>query len=133
MRTSLLCSLVFVTSCAANNRTPLPAPSSLRVDPMVDIRDIPAGSCPGFDDHVAISTNGMRALLESVRETQEQQDLELARCGTAARLAQSQARQAEKDRATDEWKARWGLPIGVGIGAVVTAAIAAALTGLRGR
>ncbi len=109
--------------CARSERGPLPAPSSLSVDPFVDVVSIPVGTCPGFDDHFALSTKGVRALLTSIRDTETRHQLDMVTCRAAAQVAQSRERAAFKELESGEFWRRWGALIGGVIGIFVGATI----------
>ncbi len=124
MRTKLLCSMLFATSCAGSV---LSASAPVAVDSLADVVAIAPGQCPGLDDHFAISTRGVRALLLSIRERETAHAVERAQFSGATRVAEARADAAEQGRESLEWRARWGIPIGAGVGMVVTAAVAALL------
>lgn len=127
MRTKLLCLMLFATSCASNV---LHAPSSLESDPLVDVVAIPPGQCTGLDDHFAISTRGVRALLLSIRERETKAAIGIAACDGARRIVEARAMAAEKAQEQASWWARWGLPIGFASGIAATAALTAFVIGV---
>ncbi len=129
MQTSQRYSKVFAIlfAACANSEPLLPAPASLGVDPLADVVGIPPGLCPGLDDHFAISTRGVRALLLAVRERETQAAIDLAQCQGAARVAEAREQSAVRAAESSEFWLRWGPIVGAAIGLVVGASVPTAV------
>jgi hypothetical protein len=132
MRIAMGFLLVCVTACAANSQAPVQA-STLQVDPLSEVVPIPPGACLGLDDHFALSTNAVRALLVNMAETDTRHALALAKCSGAARVAEQRQKQAEDAAESNAWLARWGIPLGFGTGVFLTAAVSLGLIFLGGK
>lgn len=133
MQTSRLYSTAFAicfAACAGRELVP-PASAPSEPDPMADIVGIPPGACLGLDDHFAISTRGVVALLQSVRKRETTHAIELAHCQGAASLAEERQRQAQIAAGSAEFWLRWGPIVGAAIGIVVGASVPTAVLLLR--
>lgn len=132
MRIAMLCLMLCATSCASSVSV-LPASAPTEVDALADVVAIPPGACLGLDDHFAISTRGVRALLLSIRERETQNALRIAACEGAARVAEARAAAATAAAAENEFWGRWGPLIGASVGLVVGAAVPTAVLMARTR
>lgn len=123
--------LAFAPACA-NNRPPLPAPSSLSVDPLGEVIAIPPGACRGLDDHFAISANALRAMLVQDVERETQHKVELTQCLGGQFLAEAQRDRAMEAVEQAGWWHKWSplLIAGGGfVGLVAGAALGVAIGG----
>lgn len=118
-------------ACASRDVLPVAASQPSEVDPLADVVAIPPGSCLGLDDHFAISTDGVKALLVSVREQETRAAVQVATCKRDARLALAHAEAIERDASSVAWWARWGPLFGAAIGVVVGASVPTAILLLR--
>ncbi len=131
MRILLACYLASAPACAAN-RSQLPAPSSLAVDPLGEVIAIPPGTCRGLDDHFALSANALRAMLVQDVERETQHRLDLAQCMGSQFVAE-----AQRDRAIEAvehagWWHQWAPMLIAGasvVGLVAGAALGVAIGG----
>lgn len=118
---------MLATSCATiqnpTNSASQPAPEEM-------IFAIQPGSCPGLDDHFAISTDGLRALLLRDRQLKTQHAIELAECFGARQIAEATRDQAVRELKRVDWWSRWGFIIGLGSGLIAGAGFAASIAAL---
>lgn len=100
------------TGCAHEYKQILPSSSPTNVDPLADIVPIPPGACLGLDDHFAISTNGVRALLLADRKRTADFSSVLAKCDEARQISEIRRASAEKSLSDGDFWRRWGVLIG---------------------
>lgn len=113
MRTVMGFWLVCAIACAGKNSPPLVLPTSspVTVDPVAEIVAIPPGICPGLDDHYALSTAAVRALLVNERNAEAEHAAELVTCQGAAKVAELRQKGAETALDGAGWWARWHWPV----------------------
>ena len=126
---SVLLACFFGVAACASSKPPLPAPSSLWVEPELALRDIDEAKYPEFPDGYFISRTGLQLHLEQDLADQQAHDLAVNTLNGVIRGLEQRVKTTIEDASRNAWWARWAPALILSVSTL--AAIAAGILGFE--